>query len=1015
MSRKNGPPTHSPRINRPCRAVFCLLALSLLLGACRTAEKAITLDEARRISLEFQGRSFTPPPRTIDDLKKELRVYVGGAECDRSPVKILSRQEVFNTTSGGGFCTDEPWCKAKKLFRRAEFLVSMGHFAEAIDYINMAIGEYPPYRVMYLPKSAMCYAHLGDFTAALIRSGSPNAGNMSTQTRIRTQRNYYTAQAAIQQLQGRYQMAEANIRRAIEISEQAHGIGPSERIYELLMERIELAEVLMLQGRLLEAEVEIRDIMTHPLSREPVRKSRAALVLSRIYFRQGRYRDAEQVATTSVQAFIASEAHCSSLYMNMARQIIARARAAMGRWKAALEEFDAIRAAMAVQPELFRIRFHGDPDWIRALIGAGRFDEAERMLTEALAKEDAIFDQDPYARAELQGLAAVNHQRRGNREQALALFSACTPALTAGHGLRGARYQRRAFILEHYIGLLADAKKRNMTVPGAETPEEKAFWLAEVIRGGTVSKAVGALSARVASGSDELADLVRKEQDAGNQIEALRAVLYNALSQPEKNYDIVNGLNDSIEKLSGARKSIQVEIENRFPEYANLVDPKPAAIAAVRSHLHDGEALIAFYLGDSQSFVWAVPASGKTVFAAVDEGKRSVENRVRHLRKALAPNADSLDGLPDFDIQAAHELFQRFLLPVKQGWQRAGHLIVVPHGPLGYLPLGLLPTAKTDLKKDNPLLLAEYRAVPWLARRHSITTLPSADVLPTLRRMPPGRAGRRAFAGIGDPVFSENQRTAATLENGRPGTRNTGGTPSMGIRATRSVQSANLDDGGLNTVRLDMLQPLPDTRDEILSIADALAADPKQDVFLGARASEKQLKGTDLSNRRVLVFATHGLVPGDLDGLHEPALALSLPALTGDTENDGLFTMGEIMGLRLDADWAVLSACNTAAGEGSGAEAASGLGRAFFYAGARAILLSHWPVESRSVRLLTTDLFRRQAKNPDLRRDQALQQSMLNLLDNGVYTDPQTQAPVFAYAHPLFWAPFALVGDGGGP
>jgi len=146
--------------------------------------------------------------------------------------------------------------------------------------------------------------------------------------------------------------------------------------------------------------------------------------------------------------------------------------------------------------------------------------------------------------------------------------------------------------------------------------------------------------------------------------------------------------------------------------------------------------------------------------------------------------------------------------------------------------------------------------------------------------------------------------------------------------------------------------------------------------------------------------------------LHQPALALSAPKLANDPENDGLLTMGEIMGLRLDADWVVLSACNTAAGEGAGAEAASGLGRAFFYAGTRAILLSNWPVESQSAKLLTTDVFKRQSADPLLSRAAALQAGMLNLLDKEVYTDPTTGKPLFAFAHPIFWAPFTLVGDG---
>jgi CHAT domain-containing protein len=130
---------------------------------------------------------------------------------------------------------------------------------------------------------------------------------------------------------------------------------------------------------------------------------------------------------------------------------------------------------------------------------------------------------------------------------------------------------------------------------------------------------------------------------------------------------------------------------------------------------------------------------------------------------------------------------------------------------------------------------------------------------------------------------------------------------------------------------------------------------------------------------------------------------------------DGLLTMSEIMGLKLNADWVVLSACNTGSGRGgAGAEAISGLGRAFFYAGTRALLVSSWPVETTSARLLTTDVFARMTKDEGLSRADALQQAISALIDRPGQIDPDTKEPLFYYAHPIFWAPFILVGDGGG-
>ena len=226
--------------------------------------------------------------------------------------------------------------------------------------------------------------------------------------------------------------------------------------------------------------------------------------------------------------------------------------------------------------------------------------------------------------------------------------------------------------------------------------------------------------------------------------------------------------------------------------------------------------------------------------------------------------------------------------------------------------------------------------------------------------------------------------------------------------ALKRRSSPKLD--GVDSVQLAQLPRLPDTALELKSVALALQADPAKVLNLGKYANEQNVKSTDLSKFKVIAFATHGLVPGELDGLTQPALALSAPAVA-DSDGDGLLTMEEILALKLDADWVVLSACNTGAGVVAGAEAASGLGRAFFYAGTRALLVTNWSVHSQSARELMTDLFKRQADDPKLDAGEALRQAMMALLDGPGYlnSDGKTE---FAYAHPLFWAPYTIVGDG---
>jgi CHAT domain-containing protein len=157
----------------------------------------------------------------------------------------------------------------------------------------------------------------------------------------------------------------------------------------------------------------------------------------------------------------------------------------------------------------------------------------------------------------------------------------------------------------------------------------------------------------------------------------------------------------------------------------------------------------------------------------------------------------------------------------------------------------------------------------------------------------------------------------------------------------------------------------------------------------------------ELSKYRIVHFATHGALAGQVSGNAEPGLLLTPPdkATEGD---DGYLSASEIAALKLDADWVILSACNTAAGGAVGAEALSGLARAFFYAGARALLVSHWAVYSEATVKLITGAVSRMAADKSVGRAEAMRQSMLQLIDKGKIDEAQ----------PAFWAPFIVVGEG---
>jgi CHAT domain-containing protein len=577
----------------------------------------------------------------------------------------------------------------------------------------------------------------------------------------------------------------------------------------------------------------------------------------------------------------------------------------------------------------------------------------------------------------------------------------------AAHNLRLQR------IVEFYIGVLARGRETSGDV-AVET-----FALADAIRGHAVQQALADASARAVAKDPALAQLVRTEQDDAQKINAALGALNNLLALPSAQRDeqTVRGINAALEQLRTERKAARAEISRRFPSYAELVDPKPPSVDDIKAALKPGEAMLSFYFGEYGSFVWAVPKDGAAAFASVPVKAGELASKVHKLRAALEPQIATVSEIPPFDLALAYELYGSLLKPVEAAWQPAQSLIVVTNGALGELPLGLLPTAPAQIDTHAKPLFAGHRDVPWLARSHAITVVPLASALVTLRHLPPGSPTRDTLIGFGDPYFNEAEAAeAAQTETSPPANAPqvsaAADEPDVVTRGLPFKQRASVRTEDVDAAQLAMLPRLPDTRSELTAIAKALNADPNKALYLGKAANEQNVETMDLSRFRIVAFATHGLVPGDLDGLTQPALALTAPQVAG-VKGDGLLTMEKILALKLDADWVVLSACNTAAGAGAGAEAASGLGSAFFYAGTRALLVTNWSVHSASASELTTGVFRRQAADPTLSRAEALRQSMMALLD-GPGAVNATGRTVFTYAHPLFWAPYSVIGDGGG-
>lgn len=822
-----------------------------------------------------------------------------------------------------------------------------------------------------------------------------------------------TYRAALRQAELQAEQAEERVQKgkwtiATRIEENTDGV------------RILLAQTLIAQERFDEAELLLRDVLKRALVRDgrgaPV-VGRALAVLNRVFLSRGRAAEGvvigEWAERTLAEAGLSERA---PVRINT-RIGLANALTVAGRLRESAELTDRIRAALKNDPRLEEGFANGTLGSIRSYLGVGRLDDALRDGDRLLAHHAASYGADHYYTAEARAYRAMVLHRVGRVDEARHEFERAMavlvdPARAVGRQKAGAaRVGRLRSILNEYLAVLVGRKGT-----GYEKDIAEAFRVADVARWQSVQKAVAGSALRAAAGSPELGARIKKVQDADDELEAVYKNLISQRSAPPERQlpAVIAAMEARIAALQKEQADDVAAIRREFPQYDALVNPRPADLETARKALRPGEALLSIYVTPGGSYVWATGPAGELRFHFSKRAPAWIAERVARLRASVDLSAATGAEQMRFDAEAGLELYDELLGPVREAWRGAGTLLVVSNGALAQLPFSLLPTAPPAPAGDGGLPLARYRSMPWLVREVAVAYLPSVSALVTLRALPAGDARRAPFAGFGDPDFG-----AYAAPSTPASARGARGLPAR-VRNLKIAHAASWDEATVDPDTVPaaaaappgqpLLTQLPDTRDEILAIAAALGADVRRDAFFGAQANRQAVLQADLRNRRIVAFATHGLVAGDLPGLDQPALALAPPP--GADLDGGLLKLEHILRLSLNADLVVLSACNTAAADGSGAEAVSGLGRGFFYAGARSVLATHWPVETVSARELVSRLFGRYAGSGATTRAAALRQAMLELIDGGVARDARGKAE-YSYAHPAFWAPYALYGDPG--
>jgi len=350
-------------------------------------------------------------------------------------------------------------------------------------------------------------------------------------------------------------------------------------------------------------------------------------------------------------------------------------------------------------------------------------------------------------------------------------------------------------------------------------------------------------------------------------------------------------------------------------------------------------------------------------------------DKISKLLVSLSPASNSANSERDnFSFDESYSIYNMVFNPISFCLENKKHIIIVPDSILLSLPYNTLITRPFRPRLNSK----EFSSAPWLINKYSISLSPSIKSLYMVRRMAELPPGELDYIGFGNSKFDNVETQNFDLEENEYFLR--------GINSSGSIKS---------------LPPLPEAEEEIKSIANLFPSN-KVKVLLGRDATEINVRKANLYDYKVISFATHSLMGGESEITNEPALILK-PGKTLYPYDDGILTSREISSLKLNANLVILSACNTFSSDGSlDGSKLSGLADSFFFAGAKSLAITQWPVYSKMAQIITVKML-----ESNLRKSngiaESLRMTMLELINN---------PPEGFNAHPKYWAPFIIVGNG---
>lgn len=482
---------------------------------------------------------------------------------------------------------------------------------------------------------------------------------------------------------------------------------------------------------------------------------------------------------------------------------------------------------------------------------------------------------------------------------------------------------------------------------------DKAIEIAQVFTHGGSRTALAKARVRNRDLPEETLKLLRLRQDLLERQAAL--VSERDFAYQQKNNILVVQLSLQHDKVTSELESATALLSKNFPQWIAAEKIQFANIQTIQNRLTKQEALLMPIVLDKGIVIFTFTHNKKSAeFIKLDalilrQWVTEFRESIQQTGLLVINNNDKarLQRAIQNTASASHKIYNAvFTGNTKQIVNDKPTLIVTTNSYLSTIPFAALVSKNDDASEPQ-----------YLIDEHAIVNLP--------------------YIGALDSTGQKNQTRASRY---------------IGIGAPTSNQLSNMKSSDDASV-IAALPPLPSAAKELNTIA-GMGFD-KTTLLIGTEAKESKVKNLLPTKNDVIVFATHGLLAGELPDLNEPALVLA-----SSDEDDGILSAKEIAQLDFQAGFVVLSACNTG-GEGSGsAEGLSGLASSFFYAGAENLLVSHWPIRDDAAAFLTINTIRNIQSG--MSKASALQKAMKDLRQDSSIPNAK---------HPALWSAFVLVSE----